>query len=106
MNENKSALSDFMAKKNLEAKGESVIEDKEFEDTITDAPRSIKQETGKEDIRAAKALATARMILNFFIVLPILITIILLIGVIFIKFLPSALLFIKKLIIMIFTGAN
>lgn len=103
MNENKKALSDFMVKKNLEAKGECVVENQECEDTIIDAPKSIKQETGKEDIRAAKALATARMILNFFIVLPILITIILLIGLMFIKFLPSALLFIKKFIVMLFT---
>ncbi|MDD2840079.1 MAG: hypothetical protein PHY80_03035 [Rickettsiales bacterium] len=106
MNENKKALTDFMVKKNLEAKGEHIAENNDVEDTITDAPRSIKQETGKEDIRAAKALATARMILNFFVVLPILVTIILLIGLILIKFLPSALLFLKKFIFVLLAGKN
>lgn len=103
MSENKKALSDFMVKKNLEAKGEHILESEEIEDTITNAPKSIKQETGREDIRAAKALATARTILNFFIILPLLIAIILLIALVFIKFLPSALLFIKKFIVILFT---
>ena len=106
MNENKKALTDFMVKKNLEAKGECVIENNECEDTINDAPRSVKQEAGREDIRAAKALATARLILNFFIILPLLVVMIGLIVLVLIKFLPSALSFIKKFLFLLFFGAK
>lgn len=106
MNDNKKALTDFMIKKNLEAKGECVAEKCEIEDTITDAPRSIKQEAGKEDVRAAKALATARMILNFLIILPLLIATVLLIGFILVKFLPSAVMFIRRFLFILFFGAE
>ncbi len=106
MSDDKKALTDFMIKKNLEAKGECVKEICEIEDTITDAPRSIKQDTGKEDIRAAKALATARMILNFLIILPVLIAAVLLIGFILVKFLPSVFLFIRKFVFILLVGGE
>ena len=105
MQENRKELTEFMVKKNLEAKGEQVFQEKEVEEKLADAPKSVHQEAGKEDIRAAKALATARTILNFFVILPVLIASILLMGYIIMKFLPSALLFIRKFLKVLFFGA-
>ena len=78
MQENRKELTEFMVKKNLEAKGEEIFHEKEVEEKLVDAPKSVYQETGKEDIRAAKALAKLRIILNFLVFLPILIATILL----------------------------
>lgn len=105
MQENRKELTEFMVKKNLEAKGEQVFQEKEVEEKLADAPKSVHQEAGKEDIRAAKALATLRTILNFLVFLPILIATILLIGYILMKFLPSALVFIRKFLKILFFGA-
>lgn len=104
MQENKKELTEFMVKKNLEAKGEEVFQEKEVEEKLADAPKSVHQETGKEDIRAAKALAKLRIILNFLVFLPILVATILLIGYILMKFLPSALVFIRKFLKILFFG--
>ena len=105
MQENRKELTEFMVKKNLEAKGEKVFQEKEVEEKLADAPRSVEQDAGKEDIRAAKALATARAILNFFVILPVLIAGILLVGYIIMKFLPSALVLIRKFLKVLFFGA-
>lgn len=105
MQENKKELTEFMIKKNLEAKGEEVFQEKEVEEKLADAPKSVHQEAGKEDIRAAKALAKLRIILNFLVFLPILIATILLIGYILMKFLPSALIFVRKFLKILFFGA-
>lgn len=97
MEENKE-LADFMKKKNMEARGEVDIETDDEEDELKDPPRSVFQEAGEENTRAAKALATLRMIMNFILIIPLALVIVGLIAYVLLKFLPSMLFFIKKFI--------
>ena len=94
-------LRDFMKKKNMEARGEVEVETDKEEDKLADPPRSVNQEAGEGDIRSAKALATLRMILNFLFIIPLALVVIGLIAYVLLKFLPSALYFIKQFIIAI-----
>ena len=99
--ENEKELKDFMKKKNREARGESDVESKEEEDKLTDAPRSVKQEAGEGDIRSAKALATLRMILNFLFIIPLALVIVGLIAYVLLKFLPAALILVKRFLFLL-----
>ena len=92
-------LKDFMRKKNMEAKGEIDVESKEEEDKLADRARAVNQEAGEGDMRSAKALATLRIILNILFIIPLALVIIGLIAFILIKFLPSALFFIRRFIL-------
>jgi len=94
-------LKDFMKKKNMEARGEMDIETEEEENKLSDPPRSIHQEAGENDVRSAKALATIRTVLNLLFVIPLILVTVGLIGYILLKFIPSALYFLKKIITML-----
>ena len=98
----KGKLIDYMTKKNAEAKGESIlIIDEKEESSVTEREKPISKEISQENTRAINALTTLRMILNAICIIPIILTTIGLLGYILLKFLPSTIAFIKRLIYLI-----
>lgn len=105
MENNSEKLKDFMSKKNAEARGEALLQEDDGEgDTLKDQPRAVNQDAGEHDTRAAKALTTIRLIMNLLFIIPIALASIALVAYILIKFLPSALFFIKKLFVAILSA--
>lgn len=97
----KKELRDFMKKKNMEARGEIDLETEQQEDKLKEPPKSVNQDAGENDTRSAKALAMFRLVLNFMFIIPLLLVIVGLIAYVLLKFLPAALYFIKKFILIL-----
>lgn len=97
-------LKTFMEQKNKQTKGEVSIEtDNDSGDNLPNKEKPVEQTEGAVDMRSAKALATARMILNMLFVIPLVLTMIALLGYILLRILPTVLAFLKHLFVILAT---